>query len=348
MKEQHITVEKQITPAQIMQVGMGFWASKTLLAAVNLEIFTHLSLCPLTGDEIKARTGIHQRSLYDFLDALVALGFLQRQGLEDEAFYSNTEETELFLDKRKPSYIGGMLEMANNRLFKFWGNLEEGLKSGMPQNEVKDTSAPFFETLYQDQQKLKEFSMAMQGVQMGAFQALAKKFDFSAYNSLCDIGGSSAALSIQVAMENQHMTCTSTDLPELHSIADENISDFGLKERVSAANLDFFKDKFPEADVITMGNILHDWNLDVKKMLIQKAYDALPDGGAFIVIENVIDNERKVNAFGLMMSLNMLIETEGGFDFTTDEFASWAKEIGFIKVETIHLAGPTSAIIATK
>jgi len=347
MKEQ-TTIEKQITPAGIMQVGMGFWASKTLLAAVNLEIFTHLSLCPLTAEEIQVRTGIQKRGLLDFLDALVALGFLNRQGFNDEAFYSNTEETELFLDKRKPTYMGGMLEMANNRLYKFWGALEEGLKTGLPQNEIKDTGVSLFESIYQDHRKLKEFSMAMQGVQMGSFITLSKQFDFSGYATLCDIGGSSGALSIQVASENPHMRCISADLPELLPIAQENISDFGLKDRIEAVNINFFQDDLPKADVITMGNILHDWNLEDKKMLIKKAYEALPEGGAFIVIENVIDDDRRENAFGLMMSLNMLIETEGGFDFTRQEFAVWAEEIGFAKIETMPLAGPTSAIIAIK
>ena len=340
--------EKHVSPEHIMQLGMGFWASKILLTAVNLGIFTELTLCPLTAEEIRSRKGLHKRGLYDFLDSLVALGFLKREGLNEEAYYSNTDESDLFLDKRKPSYIGGMLEMANNRLFKYWNSLEEGLKTGSPQNEIKETGASLFEVLYMDPARLKEFAFAMQGVQMGAFMALAKQFDFSGYRSLCDIGGATGALSIQVALENPTLKCVTADLPPLHPIVSENISDFHLKDRVIAINIDFLKDEFPRADVITMGNILHDWDLDTKKMLIGKAYDALPEGGALIVIENIIDNERNTNAFGLMMSLNMLIETEGGFDFTTADFSSWAEEAGFSRTELLPLAGPTSAVIAYK
>ncbi len=351
MKEKvqdQVTLEKHVTPAGIMQVGMGFWASKTLLTAIKLDIFTQLTLCPLTAEEIRQRVGIQQRGSLDFLDALVALGFLKRDGLNEEAFYSNSEEAEIFLDRRKPSYIGGMLEMADSRLYKYWASLEEALKSGKPQNEIKETGASLFEALYMDPQRLKEFAYAMQGVQMGAFIALAKKFDFSGFRTLCDLGGATGALSIQVALENPDMKCISADLPPVQPIAKENIADFKLTERITVANIDFFNDELPKSDIFTMGNVLHDWDIEKKKILIHKAYQALSDGGALIVIENVIDNERKSNVFGLLMSLNMLIETEGGFDFTAEEFSVWAREAGFRRFETLQLAGPTSAIVAYK
>lgn len=342
-------VETSITPSQIMQVGTGFMASKTLLTAVKMELFTHLSLCPLSGGEIQTKLGLDSRSLYDFLDVLVSLGFLYRQGgIKVDAFYSNTEETDLFLDKNKPSYIGGILEMANNRLYGFWANLEEGLKTGQPQNEIKDSGVSLFDELYKDSDKLREFMMAMQGVQMGAFIELAKQFNFSKYNSLCDVGGAAGALSIQVALNNPHMECITADLPPVQSIAQENINKFQLQDRIETSILDFFEMDFPKADVITMGNILHDWGVYDKKMLIKKAYNALPAGGALIIVENIIDNDRSKNAFGLMISLNMMIETLEGFDFTTNDFEGWAKSIGFSSVEAMPLAGPTSAVIAIK
>lgn len=348
MESQQKTVAQQVTPANIMQVGAGFMASKTLLTAVKLELFTHLSLCPLTGDEIKLKLELNPRSLYDFLDSLVALGFLNREGFKENAFYSNSEEADLFLDKNKPSYIGGFLVMANNRLYPFWNDLEVGLKTGQPQNEIKETGVSLFDELYKDPYKLKEFMMAMQGVQMGAFVELAKQFDFASYSNLCDAGGAAGALSIQVALHNPHMSCVSADLPPVQSIAEENIANFQLKDRVSTTVLDFFEMDFPKADVITMGNILHDWGVHDKKMLIKKAYNALPVGGALIVVENIIDSERNKNVFGLMVSLNMMIETLEGFDFTKDDFEGWANSVGFSRVEAMPLAGPTSAVIAYK
>lgn len=348
MESTQKNVAQQISPAQIMQIGTGFMASKTVLTAVKLELFTHLSLCPLTGGEIQKKLGLHSRSLYDFLDTLVALGFLNRQGIKQNAFYSNADETDFFLDKNKPSYIGGFLVMANNRLYTFWDHLEEGLKTGQPQNEIKNFGVSLFDELYKDPLKLKEFMMAMQGIQIGAFMELAHSFDFSNYSSLCDVGGAAGALAIQVALNNPNMKCITADLPPVQAIAQENIDHFQLQDRVSTSVLDFFEMDFPKTDVITMGNILHDWGVHDKKMLIKKAYNALPDGGALIIIENIIDNERSKNAFGLMVSLNMMIETLEGFDFTANDFEGWAKSIGFSRIEAMPLAGPTSAVIAIK
>lgn len=340
--------EKQITPSKIMQIGMGFMATKTLLAAVHLDLFTHLSAAPLTGPEIQRKLGLHPRSLYDFLDGLVALGFLTREGVKENARYYNTAETDTFLDRRKPTYIGGILEMGNNRLYKFWAHLEEGLRTGLPQNEIRESGTSLFDTLYKDPAQLKAFATAMRGAQMGAIMAFADQFDFSQYSTLCDVGGASGALAVQVAKVNTHMTCITADLPEVLPIAEEYIAADGIGDRVKAVTLDFFRDAFPKADIITMGNILHDWGLEDKKMLIKKAYDALPKGGAFVVIENIIDNDRSSNVMGLMMSLNMLIETGEGFDYTFSDFEEWVTEAGFSKAKLMPLAGPTSAAIAIK
>ncbi len=344
------TTTQQLTPATIMHVGLGFWSSKVMLAAVNQGLFTHLAQKPLSVKEIKTLLGWNcsDRHASDFLDTLFAMKFLQREGIGATAIYSNSEETDFFLDKNKHSYIGGILEMANNRLFRFWANLEDGLKTGLPQNEVRHGSENFFATIYKSPELLREFVNAMSGISIGNFSALAKKFDFSKYQTLCDIGGAAGMLCIQVASQHPHMNCTSYDLAPVEPIAKETIEKFGLAGKVKTAQGDFFTDKFPNVDVITMGLILHDWNEEKKRMLIKKAFEALPEGGAFIAIENIIDNERAENVFGLTMSLNMLIETGDGFDFTLDDFSKWTKAAGFKRVEQIHLAGPTSAAIAYK
>jgi precorrin-6B methylase 2 len=341
----------QPTPQHIMQIGLGFWASKTLLAAVNFQLFTILAeKGKLSASQIKTTLNLKctDRHAYDFLDTLTSFGFLQREGLLENAVYSNGTDTNIFLDKKKPSYIGGILEMANNRLYGFWADLEAGLRTGLPQNEVKNGVDNPFEELYKSPEKLKEFAHAMSGIQMGNFMAFAQQFDFSKYKSLADVGGSGAMLSIMVAKHQPHMQCISIDLPPVAPVAQENIDHFGLSAKVKTANGDFFKDDLPKADVITMGNILHDWDEEKKLILIKKAYEALSPGGAFVTIENVIDEQRKENSFGLMMSLNMLIETGKGFDYTFSDFTGWAKAVGFKSTMIIPLTGPTSAAIAYK
>ena len=303
----------------------------------------------MSGQDIKSMLNLKctDRHLFDFLDALTGFGFLQREGLLEAARYSNSVDSDTFLDKNKPSYIGGLLEMLNNRLYGFWANLEEALLTGLPQNEAK-RSEDFFGLIYQDPEKLKEFVNAMTGIQMGNFMAFAQKFDFSKYKTLVDIGGSAGLLSIMVAKHQPHMACTTFDLPPVEPIANETIQKFGLADRVKTQSGDFFADAFPKADIITTANILHDWDEEKKLQLMKKAYEALPENGAFVAIEGIIDDERKQNVFGLMMSLNMLIETGTGFDYTFADFNKWAKAAGFASTSLIPLAGPSSAAIAYK
>jgi predicted O-methyltransferase YrrM len=334
--------------SRIIQTGFGFWSSKVLLSAVKLELFTVLGDRALTGAELGAALGLHPRGIFDFLDALVALGFLQRDGDGPGGRYANTDETRTFLDKTRPEYVGGMLEMCNDRLFRFWSDLDTALKTGEPQNEVKHLKKGMFEELYADPARLEQFMGAMAGISRGNFAALAEKVDFSRWQTLCDVGGATGLLSILVAQRHPHLRCTSFDLPAVAPIAAKTIRKAGLEDRITTAAGSFFTDPLPKADVITMGMILHDWNLENKKQLIKAAYDALPEGGALIAVENLIDDARRENAFGLLMSLNMLIEFGAAFDFTGADFWGWAREAGFRRHEVVHLVGPCSAAIAYK
>ena len=338
----------EISPDHIMQVGMGFWASKVLLSAVELGVFTHLGEGPKSGRDLERLMELHPRGTSDFLDALVALGLLASEGAGADRVYGNTAETAMFLDRRSPRYMGGILEMANARLYPFWADLTPALKTGQPQNEVRHSGRPMFEELYADPARLEQFMRAMSGVSQGNFTALAEKFDFSPYKTMADIGGATGQLSCIIAGKHPHLSCRSYDLPAVKPIAERCIRERGMSDRVQADVIDFFREELPDADLITMGMILHDWNLERKKMLIAKAYRALPKGGALIAIENLIDDERRKNAFGLLMSLNMLIEFGDAFDFTGADFAGWCREAGFSRCEVLPLAGPASAAIAYK
>ncbi len=340
--------ENALDPSHILEVGFGFWGSKVLLTAVELEVFTKLDDKSMTGEELGKLLDLHPRGIFDFFDALVALGFLYRDGDGSEGRYRNTPATAKFLNKHQPSYIGGVLEMASDRLFRFWGDLSSGLKTGKPQNEVKHSQKSMFDVLYEDTSKLEQFIAAMSGLSRGNFQVFAEKFDFSKYQTLCDVGGASGLLSRLVAKQHPHMQCMTFDLPQVENIAKRWIEQEELSDRIQVISGDFFTDSLPQADVITMGLILHDWNLEKKKHLIRLAYEALPENGAFVAIENLIDDARRENIFGLLMSLNMLIECGDGFDFTGADFWSWCQEAGFRSYEVLHLAGPCSAAIAYK
>jgi precorrin-6B methylase 2 len=309
-----------------------------------MGVFTELAHGPEAFNALSGRLGLHPRSARDFLDTLVALGFLQRKG----DVYSNSPDTDLFLDRKKPSYVGGILEMANHRLYPFWGHLTEALRTGKPQNEAKTGEAGLFETLYADPARLKEFLAAMTGVSHGANITIANRFPWAERRSFVDVGTAQGDLAVQIALANPHLQGIGFDLPEVAPIFEEYVAGAGVVDRLKFLPGDFFLQDIPRADVVLMGHILHDWDLPAKKMLIKKAYDALPSGGALVVYETIIDDNRSKNAFGLMMSLNMLIETPGGFDYTGAECMSWMKETGFSTARVEPLVGPDSMVVAIK
>ena len=329
---------------QILQVGLGFWASKTLLSAIEMELFTELARHPEALESLSARLRLHPRSARDFLDTMVALGFLERR----EGCYYNTPSTDFFLDKRKPSYLGGILEMANQRLYPFWGNLTTALRTGQPQNETSRGETGLFEALYADPARLRGFLKAMTGLSRGANMTIAKKFPWSKYKSAVDVGTAQGDLIAQVALANPHLSGIGFDLPEVGPIFEDYVVENGLPGRVKFVPGSFFDAPIPKADVVMMGHILHDWDLPTKKMLIKKAYEAVPQGGALVVYESIIDDDRSKNAFGLMMSLNMLIETPGGFDYTGADCVGWMQEAGFTSTRVEHLIGPESMVVGIK
>ncbi len=333
-------------PDTILQTAFGFWNAKVLLTAVTFDLFTKIGQRRITGAELGKELGLHPRGIADFFDALVAMKFLEREGDGPNAKYFNTSAGALYLDRQSPRYIGGILEMLNDRLFEFWHDLPEALRTGQPQNETKGGGKSIFEELYADPARLEQFLEAMAGLSRINFEALADKFDFSRYRTLCDVGGATGLLCIEVAKKHPHIECISFDLSPVESVARKHIAAAGLSDRVRIASGDFFQDPLPKADVITMGMILHDWNLEKKMQLIRAAYDALRPGGAFITVEALIDNARRENVFGLLMSLNMLIEFGDAFDYSAADFEKWCREVGFKRFEVIHLAGPSRAAIA--
>jgi O-methyltransferase/methyltransferase family protein len=337
-------MNERLLPDRILQLGFGFWGSKALLSAVELGLFTELARSPADASALAQRLGLHPRSARDFFDALVALNMLDR----DDGLYRNSAAADLYLDRAKPSYIGGILEMANARLYRFWGALTEALRTGEPQNESKGSGEDLFGPLYADPNRLRGFLSAMSGISARPAQAIAEKFPWTDYASFVDVGCAQGMVPVTLARNHPHLSGYGFDLPEVKPIFEEFVTKSGLSDRVTFRAGSFFTDPLPRADVIIMGHILHDWDLEQKRALIASAYEALPEGGAFIVYDSIIDDERRANAFGLLMSLNMLIETTGGFDYTASECQGWLREAGFSRTRVVPLVGPTSMTIGEK
>ena len=332
------------SPVRIMELGLGFMAARTVLSAIDLGVFTNLAGRPTNGETLSERLGLHPRASRDFLDALVSLGLLDRDG----EIYRNTPEADYFLDKAKPSYVGGFLEMCSARLYPFWNSLTEALKTGQPQNESKSGEGNSFDALYADPQRLKGFLGAMTGFSLNSATVLAKKFPWKNYKSFADVGGAQGTVAAQIALGNPHLQGIVFDLPAVKAHADEYIQSMNLEGRLRFVGGDFFKDALPKVDAIVMSHILHDWDLEEKKRLIRKAYEALPPGGAFLAIDCVIDDERRANPIPLLISLNMLIETPGGFDYCGSDCSRWMSEAGFRETRVEHLLGHDSIVVGIK
>jgi len=333
-----------ITPDRIMQRGTAFWGSKTLLSAVELGVFTLLADGPLDGEILRQRLGLHPRSARDFFDALVALGLLERH----DGQYANTSETALFLDRGKPSYVGGMLEMANSRLYRYWGNLTEGLRTGEPQNELKEGGLDLFSSLALDEGKLRGFMQAMTGLSLGAAGAIAATFPWDRHQTFADVGTAQGGLPVVLANAHPHLRGIGVDLPNVQPIFEEYVRAHGLQDRVAWQAADIWRDPFPSADVVILGHMLHGWGLERKKLLLQKAYAAVPDGGAVIAYDAIIDDGRRENAFGLLFSLNMLIENQEGAEYTFADCQGWMREAGFRETYAAPLVGPESMVVGIK
>jgi hypothetical protein len=329
---------------RIMQTAIGFWSSKVLLSAVELGVFGTLAAEPLDATSLRQRLGIHQRAARDFFDSLVALGLLQR---DDAGYYSNTPETAYFLEPARPSYIAGIIEMFNARLYGFWGSLTDALVTGEPQNETKG-GGDLFAKLYADPVRLEGFLRAMTGLSAPVADALAEAFPWGKVGSVIEVGAAQGCVPVRLALAYPHLSVAGFDLPEVEPIFSRYVQAHGVPDRVRFIPGDFLRDELPRADAFIMGMILHDWDLETKTALIGKAYRALPPGGSLIVYEMLIDDERRMHLPGLLMSLNMLIETRGGFDFTGADCIGWMRETGFSDARVVPLAGPHSAVVGVK
>nr|8TJI_A Chain A, RedM [uncultured bacterium]8TJI_B Chain B, RedM [uncultured bacterium]8TJJ_A Chain A, RedM [uncultured bacterium]8TJJ_B Chain B, RedM [uncultured bacterium]8TJJ_C Chain C, RedM [uncultured bacterium]8TJJ_D Chain D, RedM [uncultured bacterium]8TJK_A Chain A, RedM [uncultured bacterium]8TJK_B Chain B, RedM [uncultured bacterium]AKG47110.1 RedM [uncultured bacterium] len=329
---------------RLLQIATGFMASKVLLVAASLGLFTELAAGPLRGEELRARLRLHPRSARDFFDTLVALGVLERTN----GAYANTPATAQYLVRGKSAYLGGLLEMSDARMYELWGRLDEGLRTGNPQNEIRTGEEGIYATLYDDPDRLDAFQQAMTGLSMRSAHALAEAIDWSAYRTVADIGCAEGTVLIHLLERHPHLRGTGFDLAAVRPSFQRRHEESGLGDRLAFRAGDFFAEPLPQADALVFGHILSNWALPKAKTLLRKAHEALPEGGIVVIYETLIDDERRENVPGLLMSLTMLLETPGGFEYTGADCREWLADAGFRESRVQYLAGPESMVIATK
>jgi O-methyltransferase domain/Dimerisation domain len=338
----HVAKEK-LNASPLLKLAFRFWESKVLLAAVRLQVFGELAHQPYDCKTLANKVGLHPRGARDFLDSLVALGLLTRA----QGVYSNSTFATEYLDPRKPTYVGGLMELADQRLYPVWGKLENGLKTGDPQNEARD-EADYYANLCANPARLRTFLAAMTGLSMDSAKQISRRFPWQDYASFADIGGAQGAVAVELIREHPHLHGISFDLPAIAPLFNEYVAKFELGHKIQFRSGDFFHDPLPHADVLILGHVLHNWGLEEKMGLIQSAYSAVPCGGVLLVYDAVIDDDRNENAFALLMSLNMLLVTPAGSTYTAAECMKWMKGAGFRSARAEPLSGADSLIIATK
>jgi SAM-dependent methyltransferase len=329
---------------RLVQLGLGFWQAKVLLTAVELGVYSELADGGADAATLAGRLGLHPRGARDFFDSQVALGLLEREN----GIYRNTPDTALFLDRRKDTYIGGLLEMAQEQWYRSWGNLTEALRTGQPQNNTGGEDGDPFDALYSDPELTARFQKAMTGGSLAASQALSAKFPWDTARTVADIGCSEGILLSTVLTAHPHLSGIGFDLPAVGPSFAETVKRAGLDDRLRFVPGSFLTDGLPTADVIVFGRVLHDWDLETKRLLLAKAYRALPPGGSVVVYESMIDDERRANVFGLLTSLHMLLESPGGFDYTGADCVGWMAEAGFKDCSAEPLDGPVSVVVGRR
>lgn len=343
LERQRRDATADIAPERILQVGFGFWGSMALLSAVELGLFTELASGALDQATLEERLGLHSRAARDFLDTLVALRLLERNGDR----YANTPETSLYLDRNRRTYIGGLLDEARIRFYPTWASLSAALRTGVPQAPIND-GEDLFDSMYKDPEAMRSFARAMTGLSIPLARTLARRFPWEDYRSFIDVGTAEGAAAVEIALAQPHLAGGGYDLPPVRSVFEAYVQRHGLADRLQFHPGDFLNESLPSADVLVMGHILHDWNLAIKRELLAKAHAALPGGGVLIVYDRMLDDERRRNAAGLLMSLHMLLNTRGGFDYTGAECIDWMRDAGFAVIQRAPLSRSCAMVAGVK
>ncbi|MGN5376898.1 methyltransferase [Streptomyces lasalocidi] len=323
----------------VMGVATGFWRARALFSGVEMGLFTKLAAGPRTGEELSEEIGLHPRGGQDFLDALVAIGLLRRVGGK----YANSEAADRLLDERQTAYVGGFLTFMGRALYPAWGWLSELLTSG----EIQEGFDSFGE-FYQDRDRVRRFMAAMDSASAIVTAKLTERIDWSQYSSVVDLGGARGNLVASIVKAHPHLKGACFDLPPVEPLFAEHMEALGTTDRVTFHGGDFKTDALPAADVHIFGHVLHDWDEESRQLLVRKAFEALNPGGALLIYDEIIDDDRSGPAHSLLMSLNMKLVRSGAAEYTSADAHSWLSSAGFSDIRVEKLTATERLVVAHK
>jgi predicted O-methyltransferase YrrM len=332
-----------LSPLPLMELATGFWSFKTLASAYELGLFEQLSATSgTTADELAERLGIASRPAEMLLTGCAALGLLQNQ----DGRYVNSALSDEYLVPGKPNHFGGLVTMFDRRLYAGWDKLTQAIRTNRPTTWDPDHQGSIFDNA--DPEMLATFWEAMHALSTQTGQALGAAFDLRRFRRLLDVGGGSGAFDIVLCQRYPELRATVYDLEYVTDIAAGNVKDAGLGDRVTARPGDFFEDAtFPGGhDLHLFSMIMHDWDEERDKLLLRKSFEALDSGGAVLICELLVDDDKTGPPPAALMSLNMLVETAGR-NYTAAEYSDWLTEVGFVDPQVIPFDAPGANGVVT-
>ncbi|WP_248964094.1 acetylserotonin O-methyltransferase [Sphaerisporangium perillae] len=329
----------------IVRLNTAYTAARTLHSAVELGLFEMLAEGPATLPQIRERLGLHPRMAADFLDALVGLGLLLR---DDDGGYANALSTAKLLVPGTPDYIGGTVAKSARHHYTMWGALTEALRDGRPRSAgLADKEA--MKRLYGNPEATREFLGHMDAHNGFCGREVARCVDWGRHRSFVDVGGARGNVAAQIVGRHPHLLGGVFDLPALEPHFDEHVARLGVADRVTFHPGDFFADELPETDVVVIGHVLHDWPVEVRQMVIEKAFRATRPGGFLVVYDQMIDEDRR-DPHPLLTSLNVRLVREGGSEYAVAEIRDWAEKAGYRFAYSVPVAtiGDDTVFVAAK
>jgi acetylserotonin O-methyltransferase len=331
-------------PSVVLDLMEAFRRSKTMFAAVSIGVFDELADGPQTLSTLTASLAANEDALGRLLDACVCLQLLERQG----DAYANTPAAAAFLCQQSPQRLTGYINFSNTVMWQLWSHLEDAVREGTHRwQQTYGWDGPIFASFFKTEESLHEFLMGMNGYGLISSPHVVGAFNLSGYHRLVDLGGATGHLAIEACRRYSHLQATVFDLPDAMPLARTTIDGSGVADRIELVPGDFFQDELPEGDLYALGRILHDWNEEKIICLLEKIYARLPEGGALLIAEKLITEERDGPRWALMQSLNMLTCTEGK-ERTLTEYENLLKLVGFSQVSGCRTSSPLDATLAIK
>ncbi len=309
-------------PDKVLEVFLGFWSSRAVMAAVEMGVFDLLHEEPMTPDDAGKALGLGDRPARALLDTCVTTGLLDKDG----GRYRNSSLGDAFL------WSGAEYSLRNYVLderwcWGAWGRLEEALRADAQTTTPDDEGYHTFpEDFFLD--FLHGHSLAM-GERMGLVT------DLSNVKRLMDVGGGSGAVSIALCRRNAHLEAVVVDQEPVAAKAAEHIARASLSDRIRTHAANVFSDALPEdCDAAVLANFLHDFSAERSREILGRVFAALPDGGRVFLLEIVPDDERRGPQLAVSFAVAMIVNTAGGDAHTFAQYRKWLEEAGFVDVRS--------------